>query len=99
MRCAGRIQGEKLAGRMRSALGISYTSGANRTGCTQPVYSSTYSWDARGEKQSWWISTTAHGDFQPKKTLRQTAAVAGESICVRLGQPGRIVSLAGIKCL
>ncbi len=42
MRCAGRIQGEKLAGRVRSALGISYTSGANRTGCKACVYSSTY---------------------------------------------------------
>jgi hypothetical protein len=26
------------------------------------------------EKQSWWISTTFRGDFQPKKILRQTAA-------------------------
>src|SRR6476660_3600286 len=26
------------------------------------------------KKQSWWISTTSCGDFQPKKILRQTAA-------------------------
>jgi hypothetical protein len=46
-----------------------YTSHANRAGCMQPVYSSIYVEDLSQKKQSWWISTTARGDFQPKKIL------------------------------
>jgi hypothetical protein len=42
------------------------TSHANHAGCMQPVYSNIYGWGALAEKQSWWISTTCCGDFQPK---------------------------------
>jgi hypothetical protein len=38
------------------------------------------------KKQSWWISTTAYGDFQPKKILIQTAA--DHSQC--MGQIGAV---------
>lgn len=42
MRCAGRIQTEKLARRVRQRWDERYTSHANRAGCMQPVYSSIY---------------------------------------------------------
>ncbi|HEY2364251.1 MAG TPA: hypothetical protein VGK36_24245 [Candidatus Angelobacter sp.] len=38
------------------------------------MYSSIYGEALAQKKQSWWISTTAYGDFQPKKTLIQAAA-------------------------
>jgi len=69
MRCAGRIQGERLAAECGRRWDERYTSHANRAGFMQSVYSSIYVEDLSQKKQSWWISTTARGDFQPKKIL------------------------------
>jgi hypothetical protein len=51
-----------------------YTSHANPAGCMQPVSSSIYVEELPQKKQSWWISTTAYGDFQPKKILIQNSS-------------------------
>lgn len=42
MQCAGRIQGKKLAGRVRQRWDERYTLHANHAGCKRPVYSSIY---------------------------------------------------------
>jgi hypothetical protein len=85
MRCASRIQGKKLAGRVRQRWDERYTLHANHAGCKRPVYSSIYGEALAQKKQSWWISTTACGDFQPKKILIQTAP----GHLPRIGQPRR----------
>ena len=74
MRCADRIQGEKT--RRQSAVGVGLvatlhmpTASAARSACTQALMVEALP----QKKQNWWLSTTSHGDFQPKKILIQTA--------------------------
>ena len=75
MRCADRIQREKT--RRQSAVGVGLvatlrmpTAAAACSSCPQAFMVEALP----QKKQSWWISTTSRGDFQPKKILIQTAA-------------------------
>ena len=72
-----------------------YTSHANYAGCMQRVYSSIYVEELSQKKQSWWISTTSCGDFQPKKILIQNSSRPLQHI----GSQGGEVSSTEIKCL
>jgi hypothetical protein len=96
MRCAGRIQGEKLASRMRSALGISTTlhmptAPAARSPCTQALIVETRAQKSRA------------GGFPPplvvifsqRKLLAKQQPLAANQFAT-LGRP---VSPARIKCL
>jgi hypothetical protein len=56
------------------------TSHANRASCMQVVSSIIYVWGTRAEKQSWWISTTSCGDFQPK--IFRQREIRGQTVVV-----------------
>ena len=86
MRCAGRNQGEKLAAECGRRLNPEYKSNAKPSSFILLEYSGLIAKALPQKKQSWWISTTAYGDFQPKKILIQTAA--DHSQC--MGQIGAV---------
>jgi len=86
MRCAGRIKVKNSPPGMRSAREFQSTSRMpNPAAFILLEYSGLIAKALPQKKQSWWISTTSSGDFQPKKILIN----GSPSICNLLDSRGQ----------